>query len=64
MDEWVNDKIFNVCVLVFSKILKKPMKKHKIVCVLPFFRYQAKLFAYTFTYYACTSMLAIEWSMI
>ena len=66
---WVNGKIFNVCALVFSKKtkktkkIKKSNKTKKCMCAL-FFRYQAKVFAYTFTYYAYTSMLANEWSMI
>ena len=62
---WVTGKISNACELVFSKNYEnKKMKKDQksYVCYL-FFRYQA-LFAYTFTYYAYTSMLANEWSII
>ena len=48
---WVNGKIFNVCVLVFSKKLKKPKKSKnkknkKLYVRCLYFRYQAKLFAY------------------
>ena len=63
---WVNGKIFNVCVLVFSKKLKnqKMEKTQKLYVCYLCFRNQEKLFAYIFTYYTCTSMLANEWSMI
>jgi len=53
-------------VLLFSKKLKneKNGKKSNVCCL--FFRYEAELFAYTFSYdvYVYTSMLANEWSMI
>ena len=54
-----------MCYYLAKKLKNEKNGKKSNVCCL-FFRYEAELFAYTFSYdvYVYTSILANEWSMI